>query len=406
MDDLRDTARRAFWAAVTRADPEAAVRRGMDDVADLLDAPGVTVLALGKSALPMARTAVDLLGAKIAGGVAVAPSVGAIPGIEVIVGGHPVPDAGSIAGGTALLRSATRATGPILCLVSGGGSALAEAPIEGIDLAELRQVNELLLKAGADIHRMNVVRGAISRLKAGGLARAANGRLVALILSDVPGDAPRIVASGPTAKIAPDPLEARRILEDLALWQSAPPSVRHAIEQARPVAPGVARNVIVGGNEASILAAEDALTGWPVRRWSGWTDGDVADVADRIVEVMAGVRGPFALVAGGEPTVRVTGNGSGGRNQELALRVAVGLARLDRDWVFLSGGTDGRDGPTDAAGAVVDRGSLDRMAAAGINAANSLARNDSYPALKASSDLLMTGPTGTNVADIMVGLIR
>ena len=400
--EAREIARRAFDAAVARADPGDAVRRALDDLS--FDGP-VTLLALGKAAVTMAEAAAERV--EIRDGVIVTTEMAARPvaGLEVIAGEHPVPGNGSLAGGRALLAAAEGAE-RVLCLVSGGGSALAEVPEGEITPGDLSALNQLLLASGADIGRMNAVRAALSRLKAGGLARAAGGNVVSLILSDVPGDDPAVIASGPTAEIAPDPSRAVDVLRSLTLWDRVPASVRDWLDGATAPAPATARNVIVGGNAASVEAALSVLeeTGRRVVRWDGWTEGDVAEVAARIHAEMAG--GPLAFVAGGETTVKVAGDGLGGRNQELALRLADLAAKdaLPGEWAFLSGGTDGRDGPTDAAGGIVDAGTLDRIRAGGVDPAAALSRNDAYHALEASGDLLMTGATGTNVADVMIGL--
>lgn len=414
----RQAALALFDAAVARADPAAATRSALDAHADTLRrARRIVLLGLGKAGAAMARAALPFVDGRLVEGVVVTTDSGIapLPGIDMVAGGHPVPNAGSLEGGARLVDAARRAAEGdlVLVLVSGGGSALAVAPPERVTLDDKMALSELLLKSGADITQMNTVRGNVSRLKAGGLARlAAPAEVLSLILSDVPGDDVAIIASGPTATDAPGPAEARATLDRFGLGERVPASIRAHLDAAGPVEQAVARNVIVGSNALSVSAVVDALaeSGRTVIRLPGWLGGDVSEAAGALFAEMrkADAAGrPAAIVAGGETTVRVTGSGSGGRNQELALRIAL-LADgvpLEHPWCFLSGGTDGRDGPTEAAGGIVDEGSVARMRAAGIDPAARLADNDANPALAASGDLIDIGQTGTNVADIQVALI-
>ncbi len=291
----------------------------------------------------------------------------------------------------------------ILALISGGGSALLPAPVAGISLDEKATVNRLLLGSGAEITAMNLVRQQLSRLKGGGLVRAAApAHVTALILSDVIGDDLRAIASGPTVAPLGNRTEARDILHAHHVWDALPASVRaHLSAPETPLPPlPPATNLLVGSNRKSVLAMAAAAPTAHVPDEP--LTGDVADAAQRVA-----ASGPGTTLFGGETTVVLKGRGLGGRNQELALRTAL-LAEAQNwpaPWVFLSAGTDGRDGPTEAAGAVVDHSSLARMRSKGIDPAERLAQNDSNPCLAASDDLLITGGTGTNVADLQV-LIR
>lgn len=414
----RDAALALFEAAVARADPVAATRAALESEAKVLgQARRVVLLALGKAGSAMTSAALPFVEDRLAEGVVVTTASGVVslPGIETIAGGHPVPDAGSLEGGARLVDAASRAGEGdlVLVLVSGGGSALAVAPPEGVSLDDKMALSELLLKSGADITQMNTVRGNVSRLKAGGLARlAAPAEVLSLILSDVPGDDVAIIASGPTATEVPGPAEARATLDRFGLGERVPASIRAHLHAAEPRERAMARNVIIGSNALSVTAVEDSLagSGRAVIRLAGWLGGDVSEAAEAffVQMQMADASGrPAAIVSGGETTVRVTGSGSGGRNQELALRIALlaETAPLTQPWCFLSGGTDGRDGPTDAAGGIVDGSSVARMRAAGIDPTARLADNDANPALAASGDLIEIGQTGTNVADIQVALI-
>ena len=416
-DDLRPALREAFAAGIAAADPAAAVRAALLEHREALEgASRIFIAALGKAACAMAEAAIAEVGREPTGGVVVTTDAAAreIAGCRVIAGGHPLPDAGSVEGGTALLELAEKAEEGdlLLALISGGGSALGVSPRSGLTLADKTAVTDLLLRSGADITEMNTVRRALSRLKGGGLAEAAApARVLSLIVSDVPGDDPATVASGPTAR-ASSALSARDVLDRRGLLERIPPAVRAAIESAETPLPLTrVTNRIVASNARSVeaVAAHLSAQGFHVVPRPGWLGGDVEDAARELFALFAaqdaeGV--PLAVVAGGETTVEVTGEGLGGRNQEFALRFAR-LAEengITAPFAFLSGGTDGRDGPTDTAGGIVDGGSLERLRIAGVDLADHLARNDAYHALKASGDLLMTGATGTNVADLQIAL--
>ncbi|MEM7643146.1 MAG: DUF4147 domain-containing protein [Pseudomonadota bacterium] len=390
-DDLIDI----FLAGVRRADPAKAVAAALPEMAR----PDA-IWALGKAAVAMARAALDHWPGTPCLIVTNPENAAPVAGARMVLGGHPVPDAGSAEAGEALLgRAAALGPGQVaLVLVSGGGSALAVAPVEGVSLADKAAVSRRLLGAGWDIAEMNLVRQNLSRLKGGGLARAAApGRVEALILSDVVGDDPAAIASGPTVPPLGGPAAAMALLKRRGLWDDLPQSCRRAL--ARPAQPVPAAGWrLVGSNRLSVEAMAIAAPGAVVDPVP--LVGDVAVAAGRVAE--AAGRGRGLTLWGGETTVMLRGDGRGGRNQELALRVARALRGLDRPWAFLSGGTDGRDGPTDAAGAVVDGGTLARIAAAGLDLEALLARNDSHPALAAAGDLLVTGGTGTNVADLQI----
>ncbi len=385
-----------FAAGVARAAPERAVARALDGARrpDL-------ILALGKAARAMARAALDVFPGVDCLVVTNAENARDLSGARVLIGGHPVPDRGSAAAGAALLEAAGGlGTGRhCLVLVSGGGSALAVSPVAGVTLEDKAEVSRLLLGAGLDIVEMNIVRQALSALKGGGLARAcAPATFETLVLSDVVGDDPAAIASGPTVAPIGDSVRARRVLEEAGLWDRIPARCRRAVVTALPreVPSGPVR--MVGSNRLSVEAMLEAVP--DARADPDPLVGMVADATARIVA--RAQEGAGMTLWGGETTVVLRGGGRGGRNQELALRVALALEGFDRRWAFLSGGTDGRDGPTDAAGGVVDDGTLARIAAAGLDARALLAENDAFPALEAAGDLLITGATGTNVADLQI----
>lgn len=417
--ELRAEARRLFRLALDAADPARALRTALRLAPfPVAGADGrVILLAVGKAAIPLAQEAMLHLPAGVPAQVLVVTNYENacdLPGARVMASGHPVPDAAGLAAGEAV-AGLLQGAGPddrVVALISGGASALLPAPAAGLTLEDKARVNRLLLGSGLEITRMNMIRQQLSRLKGGGMLRlAAPAPVAAYILSDVVGDDLRAIGSGPT--VAPLGLraEARALLRDAGLWDRLPPAVRaHLVrDEGSDPPPAPARNLLIGSNRQSLEAIRAGAGDWPVTLVSDRLTGDVTEAAPAILEAAAGLPGdrPACLIWGGETTVTLTGTGLGGRNQELALRVALaGAGALARfDWVFLSGGTDGRDGPTEAAGGIVDGGSATRMRAAGLDPEALLADNDSNAALAASGDLLLTGATGTNVADVQILLL-
>lgn len=397
MIDPRITARMIFDAGVAAADPYGATLRNLRDVPD----PAL-IIAVGKAAMRMAEAALERFAGVTCLVVTNYENAGNLAGATVMAAGHPVPDENGAAAGQAVLKALQSATGPVLALISGGGSALLPAPVAGVSLADKAAVNEALLGAGLDIVKMNLVRQQLSQIKGGGMLRAAAPQQVTtLILSDVVGDELSAIASGPTVAPLGTPAQARDILKSAGIWDELPASVRNHLETAQPAGdlPN-AQNVLIGSNAQSVDAM---LAASPNARVLEPVEGDVADAAKRICDAA----GAGVTLWGGETTVVLRGAGRGGRNQELALRIALEAgARGWTDWTCLQGGSDGRDGPTDAAGGLVDQGTLMRIAAAGGDVDALLANNDSYAALALAGDLLMTDATGTNVADLGVLIMR
>ena len=394
---------------IAAAEPGGAVRRAMAGV--LSDPPAAGgrwhVIALGKAARAMAEAAQAALPAGT--DVLVVTNAGndaPLPGARVMRAGHPEPDAEGAAAAAEVIAilSATGAGDRVLALISGGGSAMLPAPAEGMTLADKQAVNKLLLGSGGDINEVNLIRQGLSRLKGGGWLRMSKAPITALILSDVPGDDLRVIASGPTVAPIGSRAEAAALAQRLGIWDRMPQVARDVLTQPRDGAalPAV-RNQLIGSNGLSVQAMVDAGA---VAAPFG-LEGDVQDCAERIWALAADLQPGQALALGGETTVRLTGDGMGGRNQELALRLArLAEARpVPFDWAFASVGTDGRDGPGDAAGGLVGPGTIAAIRAAGIDPDAALRRNDSTPTLKAGEALVMTGATGTNVADLAV-LIR
>ncbi|PIL22244.1 hypothetical protein P775_00170, partial [Puniceibacterium antarcticum] len=355
--DLRPDARRLFDAAVTAADPALAVRRQLA-LTPLPQATGRTVLiAVGKAAPAMLAEALrHVSGPHEALAVTHHENTMPVPGARVLNAGHPVPDAAGAAAGQAVMELLD-GCGPedqVIALISGGGSSLLPAPVAGMTLADKAAVNQVLLSGGLDIVLMNLVRQQLSQLKGGGfLRRAAPAPVTAFILSDVIGDDLRAIASGPTVGPIGTAAEAREMLEAHGLWDKLPVAAQEALAAARAPEPvPEATNIMVGSNGQSVAAMADVARaeGWDVRVSDRPLVGDVDAAAQEVLALMAPVKAPTALLFGGETTVILRGDGRGGRNQELALRVALAAPDLGQDWLFLSGGTDGRDGPTDAAG--------------------------------------------------------
>ena len=395
LTDRRTEALRLFEAGVAAADPYRAVAGALGG-----DAPAL-IVAVGKAARRMAEAALAAYPGIRAIVVTNYENARPLEGAEVLPSGHPVPDENGAAAAERVAEALKAAGGPVLALISGGGSALLPAPAEGITLAEKAEVNRLLLASGADITEMNLIRQQLSRLKGGGFGRlAAPHPVTALILSDVIGDDLRAIASGPTTEALGTAADAIARLKARGLWEKVPASVRAHLEAApapTPLPPVTNRLVGSNGQSLAAMATKEAkLIPAPVV-------GDVAEAAKAICDAA----GAGITLWGGETTVHIKGTGFGGRNQELALRIALEAERRGwpEGWVCLQGGTDGRDGPTEAAGGLVDSGTLGRIRAKGGDPEALLANNDSNAALALAGDLLITDATGTNVADLGI-LIR
>jgi hydroxypyruvate reductase len=373
----------------------------------------------------MAQAAERVLGPRITAGLVNVKDghLAKLRRIELNQCGHPVPDERGIAGSARIADIAASAGREdlVLCLVSGGASALMPLPAEGITLAEKQATTRLLLACGATIHEINAVRKHISRIKGGQLARlAAPARVESLLLSDVIGDNLDVIGSGPTAPDVSTFATVLAILDRYEIRHRVPPSVRNRIEQGirgeipetpKPADPLFARvrNTIVGGNRLALDAAARAARGLGYRTLilSSTIEGETreiarmhAAIAREIAAYGHPVRPPACIITGGETTVTIKGAGLGGRNQEFVLAAALDIAGLDRVVVF-SAGTDGSDGPTDAAGAVADGQTLARKPDARLY----LDRNDSYRYFEALGDLVITGPTNTNVMDVRLLLV-
>lgn len=420
----------AIWrSALAAAAVEPLVRSALHGGADTLSCGSLTVdlthvarvlvLGCGKAGAAMARAVEVVLGDRISTGFVVVKDGHTLPTriVELAEAGHPVPDRrGEVAAERIL--SLARAAGPrdlIVFLVSGGGSALMPAPAPPVTLEEKQEVTRLLLGAGAAIGELNAVRKHLSLLKGGQLARAAApAAILTLLLSDVIGDPLDVIASGPTA---PDPTTFADALDVLArrgVLDRVPPSVRRRLEAGRsgdvaetpkpgePLFTGVTHAVIANNRLVVDAAAKAARSlGYPTRIAADAVQGEARDVALDLVAEARSLPRPGCLIAGGETTVTVRGRGRGGRCQELALAAALALVP-DEDLAVLAAGTDGTDGPTDAAGAVVDATTATTGRAMGLDPVGALSDNDSYAFLRATGDLVVTGPTNTNLLDLYI----
>jgi glycerate 2-kinase len=413
---------RIFRAALKAADPKKAVLRHLHLDGETLVAgrrryrlsqfDRIQVIGAGKASAAMAQAVERLLGRRIAGGwINVKDGHTALlRRIHLHECSHPVPDERGVEGAWRMLQIAESA-GPrdlLICLISGGASALTPSPVAPITLGQEQELTRRLLASGANIHEINTVRKHISNFKGGHLARLAYpATIIGLILSDVIGDDLEVIGSGPTV---PDPstvsaaagILQKYEIEAPAVWQETP-------KPADPVF-GRVHNLIVGSNRQAIDAAarEARALGYRTLVLSTFIEGETRDIASMhaaiVKEVLASgrpVRPPACILSGGETTVTIRGNGLGGRNQEFVLAAAIALDGVPGRFTILSAGTDGTDGPTDAAGAIVDSGS-----ALGADARAFLERNDSYHYFERARGLVKTGPTGTNVMDVRVMLIE
>jgi glycerate 2-kinase len=381
----------------------------------------LAIVALGKAASGMAAAAADILQGTHTRGLVVAPRApgNLPPRFEFVRGGHPLSNEGSLEAGRriALLARSLTAADILLTLISGGGSALVEVLRPPLTLDDLREVQEALLRSGADIRAFNLVRASLSQIKRGGLAQLAEpAQTIGLILSDIVGNPLADVASGPTVDQPASAAEARALLTRLSLWEKMPAAVHTVLKKESPAREPVRpppHNFLIG---SSATAAEAALE---AARLLGF-DGDIVSLAVEGEAVRAGRQiaallieardlaqqsaRPRALVFAGETTVTVRGHGRGGRNQECALGAALALAGTE-GVALMSLATDGVDGNSDAAGATVTGETVARAQAQGLRIDDALQGNDSHTVLHALGACMHIGPTGTNVNDLMVGLV-
>jgi hydroxypyruvate reductase len=419
---MRKHAMAIFRAALAAADPTAAVVAALTRRRDLDRYQRIFVVGAGKAGGTMAKAAEKVLGKRIAAG-----CVNVKDGdparckrIELRPCGHPVPDERDLAGARRIvdLCGEAGAGDLVVCLISGGASALTPLPAPPVTLAEKRETTKLLLACGATIHELNAVRKHLSLFKGGLLAKAAApARVLSLILSDVVGDNLDVVGSGPTAPDGSTFASALAVVDKFGLRESLPAAVRARLESGAEETPKPGdplfrnvENLIVGSNQKSLEAAARKARelGYRTMILASTIEGETVDVARLHAAIARQIRvsgqplrPPACIVSGGETTVTIRGKGKGGRNQEFALAAAVDIAGLENTLIF-SAGTDGTDGPTDAAGAWADGATVGRSKRDPVQ---TLRENDSYPFFADLNDLVVTGSTGTNVMDLHLILI-
>ncbi len=388
------------------------------------------VLGAGKAVCAMAKAVEELLGPDITEGLVVTKYGHGLrlKRTGVIEAGHPLPDSKGLKGAREVLKLAARATKGdlVIALISGGASALLPAPREGITLAHKQRITELLLRSGAEIQEINAVRKHLSQIKGGGLLKAVYpAGAVTLIVSDVVGDDLSTIASGPTSPDRTTFAGCLEVLERYGLTGKAPRAVIKFLKEGarglheETLKPGETiatrcRNIIVARNLQALLAAKKrasslgfktvVLTSM-LRGDTRWAARFLASIAKEARRSGNPLKTPACILAGGETTLEVRGDGKGGRNQEFALVFALEVAGLG-GITLLSAGTDGTDGPTDAAGAFADTQTIERALSLGMDPRAYLAKNDSYTFFKRLGDLIITGPTGTNVMDMAVVIVR
>ncbi len=438
IHELRADAQALQRAALVAADPGAAVRRHLHRQESLLTVAGrrydlnayerIFVVGGGKATVPLLTSVVSILENRLTAAVGVtkyghatrgtdvpSSSVLASERVSLIEAGHPVPDQNSIRGAAAIIDLVASTTDQdlVFCLISGGASALLTLPVPELDLTALQDLTDQLLRSGATIRELNTARKHWSRIKGGGLARAcAPATVITLILSDVVGDPLDVIASGPTV---PDPTtvdDARAVLQRYGVRQRASVPFEESPKSDDPAFERV-HNVVIGSNRLAAVAAADAARrlGYNALLLGSYIEGEAREVARVAAGLAKGVLAhgdpvapPACLVWGGETTVTVRGPGKGGRNTELALAAALAL----EGWpgvLVMALATDGTDGPTDSAGAVATGETVARARALGLDPWAALEANDSYTFFEPLGDLIHTGPTGTNVNDLLFTLV-
>ncbi len=432
--ERRQAAMDILAAALAAADPGQAVKRFLklegdtlrvaDRSYDLRTYNRVLVVGGGKAGAAMAGAVEQVLGSRVTAGVVnvkyghVAPT----STVKIVEAAHPVPDEAGLAGTRqmlALLESAGEKD-LVISVISGGGSALVDLPVEGITLDHMKALTDALLRSGATINEINTIRKHLSQVKGGGMARMASpATLISMILSDVVGNPLDFIASGPTVPDTTTFEDAWGVLERYGLTGGVPKPIKDRLQaglrgeipdtlKAGDPAFDRVQNVVVASNE---LAAESAAAkakelGFNTMLLSTFVEGEAreiakvyAGIAKEIVKYGRPLARPACLIAGGETTVTVKGNGKGGRNQEMALSAALKIAGMEEVMIVPSA-TDGNDGPTDATGAIADGSTVARAGAMGLNPSEYLANNDAYHFFQKLGDLIITGPTNTNVNDL------
>ncbi|RZB32123.1 MAG: glycerate 2-kinase [Desulfobacteraceae bacterium Eth-SRB1] len=436
---MRKDAEEIFYSGLRAVEPGAAVKKYCrrennhlfigDLRYDLSEYKNIFVIGAGKATAPMAAEIENILGDRITKGIINVKygHTSKLGRIKLIEAGHPVPDKNGQQGAEAVIDLVNNAGEEdlVLCLISGGGSALLPVPFPGLTLKDKQDTIKILLSCGAAIHEINALRKHISMIKGGRLAQAAHpASLVSLIFSDVVGDNLDVIASGPTVPDSSSFGDCMTIIDKYDIREKLPKSVvkhiKNGISGMVPETPETGdpafdktHNLIIGSNIEAILEASKKARelGYNAMILSSMIEGDTTHVAHvhsaiarEIIQTGNPIPSPACILSGGETTVTIKGKGLGGRNQEFALAAAMDIAGAE-NIVILSGGTDGTDGPTDAAGAIADTNTLSRAITMGLNPGHFLTDNDSYHFFQKLGDLLITGPTNTNVMDLRILLV-
>jgi glycerate-2-kinase len=425
--------------AIHSVDPFNLIREQIKRHGSMLQLPGkqhldldafnrIFIIGAGKGTAPMARAMEDLLGDKLDGGAIIVKydHTDQLKKVKQIEAGHPVPDQNTLNGTAQVLNviSNLNKEDCVIVLLTGGGSALLELLPDAISLDDLQHVSRLLLQCGATIHEINCVRKHISRIKGGQLARYIHpATCLTLVLSDVIGDNLSVIASGPTSPDSSTYSDAMDILMRYEIGPKLPQSVLLHLKSGKsgeiPETPKstdplfeTVQNIVIGNNRLALRRAEQYAkkNKFNTLILTSVLEGEAKEIAKVIAAIVREIQDtgtpvprPACLLLGGEPTVHITGQGKGGRNQELCLAMAI--ASISRPYLFVSCGSDGTDGPTDAAGAIVTESTLQRSISAGLVASDFLRENDSYHFFENLNDLIKTGPTGTNVMDLILVLV-
>lgn len=444
LEEMRDMAKAVFLKAVSAVDPYRRLKEiahidknrliiGAEEVSekvfDLNEFERIFLVGTGKASSSMAQAIEEIFGGRITKGLITTKYGHALPlrFTEIIEAGHPLPDPKGLEGARKVKDLLTN-TGPkdlVLFLISGGGSALLPLPADKITLEEKQELTQLLLDCGADIKEINTIRKHISQMKGGWLARwAYPSTVITFILSDVVGDPLDVIASGPTVPDTSTFQESWEILKRYGLINEIASSIRNHLQAGRegkiketPKAKESVfekvHNMIIGSNIVALRAAEKefSLAGFNTIILSSSIVGETREaarfhgaIAREVVSTGKPIDRPACILSGGETTVTIRGSGLGGRNQEFALSGAFEISGLEKT-VLLSGGTDGTDGPTDAAGAMADHTTITRARQLGLDSMKFLENNDSYHFFEKLGDLLITGPTHTNVMDVRILLV-
>ncbi|MBI4639054.1 MAG: glycerate kinase [Candidatus Tectomicrobia bacterium] len=440
MAELRSIIHEIFQAALRAVDPEEAIKRHIrrsrnwlevgEKRYDLSTFKKISIIGMGKATAPMATALEGILGDDLTSGIIIVKygHVRPLSKITIYEAGHPLPDEAGVQGAKKIIQL-LKETGEddlVICLISGGGSALLPAPVHGISLEEKQSMTQLLLKCGATIREINTIRKHISQVKGGRLARLVfPSTLISLILSDVVGDSLEVIASGPTVPDRTTFADALSILKKYQIQTAISSSVLSHLEEGvrggheetpkegDPIFANT-QEMVIGSNIQALQAARERAeaSGFHTLILSSFIEGETREVSRMHTAIVKEILSsgnplppPACLLSGGETTVTVRGSGSGGRNQEFTLASAIEIEGLRRV-VLLSGGTDGTDGPTEAAGAIADGSTVARARGLGLDPFSYLENNDSYHFFKKLGDLLITGPTNTNVMDLRIFLIE